>query len=139
MSIFSCVYWPSVCLRRNVCLGLLHIFFIGFFWYWTVWAVHIFWRLILSCFICSYFLPFWGRQRDFLMDWIWSLRKEKESGIWATGEELLAADLESMLRSQNMRPLVMSTLNWRCLLDFQKDKPSGCWICDLQGVQNNPL
>ena len=32
-----------------------------FFWYWVVWAACIFWKLILvSCFICYHFLPFWG-------------------------------------------------------------------------------
>ena len=30
MSIFSCTYWPFICLWRNVCLGLLPIF------YWVV-------------------------------------------------------------------------------------------------------
>ena len=37
-------------------------FWIGFFfWYCAEWAVCIFWRLILvSCFVCKYFLPFWG-------------------------------------------------------------------------------
>ena len=46
--LFMC-YWPSVCLLwRNVCLGLLLICCLGFFfyWYWTVWAAYIFWRLI---------------------------------------------------------------------------------------------
>ena len=40
LSIFSCVYWPCICLLwRNVCLGLLLIFdwAICFFWYWGVW------------------------------------------------------------------------------------------------------
>ena len=38
-------------------------FLIGLvFWYWVVWAACIFWKLIffVSCFICYYFLPFWG-------------------------------------------------------------------------------
>ena len=31
LSIFSCAYWPSVCLLwRNVCLGLLPIFWLGY-------------------------------------------------------------------------------------------------------------
>ena len=46
LSIFSCAYWPSVCLWKNVYLGLLPIFQLGwFFWYWVVWAVCIFWIL----------------------------------------------------------------------------------------------
>ena len=47
LSIFSCAYWPPVCLLwRNVCLGLLPIFWFGclFFCCWVVWAVCIFWR-----------------------------------------------------------------------------------------------
>ena len=64
LSIFSCVYWPSVCLLwRNVFLGLLPIFWLGclFIWHWAAWAACIFWRLILcQFFICNYFLPFWG-------------------------------------------------------------------------------
>ena len=43
---FSCVYWLSVCfLWRNVCLGLLPIFWIGLFAF-----------LILSCMSCLYIL-----------------------------------------------------------------------------------
>ena len=61
LSIFSCVCWPFVCLLWiNVCLGLLSILWLGclLFWYW---AICIFWRLILHhCFVCGYFLPFWG-------------------------------------------------------------------------------
>ena len=43
-------------------LGLFPIFWLGclFFWYWIVWAACIFWKLFVSCFICYYFLPFWG-------------------------------------------------------------------------------
>ena len=63
LNIFPCVYYPSFChLWRNVCLVLLSAFWLGylFFRYWTVRAACIFWRLILSCFIWYYFLPFWG-------------------------------------------------------------------------------
>ena len=46
MSIFSCAYWPSVCLFwRNVYLGLLPIFQLGCFIF-----------LILSCMSCLYIL-----------------------------------------------------------------------------------
>ena len=42
MSIFSCAYWPSVCLlRRNIYLGLLPIFWLGCFVF-----------LLLSCMSC---------------------------------------------------------------------------------------
>ena len=48
VSIFLCASWPSVCLLwKEVCLGLLRIFLLGFFLYWAPWAVCIFWRLIL--------------------------------------------------------------------------------------------
>ena len=43
LSIFSCASWPSVCLLwRNVYLGLLLIFWLGFFFFF----------LILSCMSC---------------------------------------------------------------------------------------
>ena len=54
LGIFSCVFWPFVFLLwRNVCLGLLSIFWLGclFFWYWGEWADCIFWRLIFSIFL----------------------------------------------------------------------------------------
>ena len=41
-NIFSCAYWPSVCLLwRSVYLGLLLIFWLGclFLWYWAIWVV----------------------------------------------------------------------------------------------------
>ena len=63
LSILSCAPGPSVCPPwRDVYLGLPLIFWLGclFFWYWAPWAVCIFWRLIICCFICKYFLPFWG-------------------------------------------------------------------------------
>ena len=48
MSIFSCVYWPSVCLLwRNVCLGLLTIFWLVICFFVIVEAVYIFWKLSL--------------------------------------------------------------------------------------------
>ena len=48
LSIFSCVFWPSVCLLwRNVYLDLLRFFWLGclFFWYWAAGGVCIFWSL----------------------------------------------------------------------------------------------
>ena len=66
LSIFSCVYWPSVCLLwRNVCLGLLPPFFLGggrclLLLYWAVWTAYTLWRLILcqlfqfSIFFCPW-------------------------------------------------------------------------------------
>ena len=67
LSIFSCVFWPSVCLLwSNVCLCLLTIFWLGclvcfYCCYWAARAVFILWRLILfGFFVCKYFLPFLG-------------------------------------------------------------------------------
>ena len=49
LSIFSCAYWPSVCLLwRNVSLDPLFIFWLGwFFCCWDGWALCIFWKLSL--------------------------------------------------------------------------------------------
>ena len=63
LSIFLCVCYPSVCLWRNVCLGLFPTFWLGclFFWYWVVGAACIFWKWILSqLFHLLLFFPFWG-------------------------------------------------------------------------------
>ena len=64
MSIFSCVYWPSLCLLwRNVFIGLLPLIWLGclFFWYWAIWATYIFWRLTLYQLLhLQLFFPFWG-------------------------------------------------------------------------------
>ena len=44
MSSISCVFWPSVCLfGRNVYVRSSAFLF----YYWTVWPVFIFWKLIL--------------------------------------------------------------------------------------------
>ena len=58
--LFMCLF--AICLLwRNVCLVLWPIFSLGhlFFWNWTTWAACMFGGLIVSCFICYYFLPFW--------------------------------------------------------------------------------
>ena len=45
-NIFPCDCWPPVCLLwRNISLGFLPIFWLGFL-YWAVWAICIFWELI---------------------------------------------------------------------------------------------
>ena len=48
LNIFLCVSWPSVCLWRNVYLGLLPIFWLGclFSWDWASWTVCEFWRSV---------------------------------------------------------------------------------------------
>ena len=45
---FLCLLNVWMLLWRNVCLDLQPIFWLGclFFWYWVVWAVCIFWRLV---------------------------------------------------------------------------------------------
>ena len=60
LSIFSCAFWPFVCLLwRNVCVDLLPIFnCVDIFCYRVVWAVCIFGNSVLvSLIICKYFLP----------------------------------------------------------------------------------
>ena len=53
-----CMSSLEKCLFRPF-LPLFRLFV--FFWYLLVWVACIFWKLILvSCFLCDYFLPFWG-------------------------------------------------------------------------------
>ena len=46
--VLVCLLW------RNVCLGLLAIFFFIwlFFWYWSSWVAYVFWRLIICQLLC---------------------------------------------------------------------------------------
>ena len=59
--IFMCLLAICLSFWRNVCLVLWPIFWLGclFFWSWAAGVACIFLRLILCCFICYYFLPFW--------------------------------------------------------------------------------
>ena len=54
LCLYFCLANGFICtiLWSNVYLGLLHIFWLGFFKYWAAWAVYIFWRLILFLLIC---------------------------------------------------------------------------------------
>ena len=68
---FSCVCWPSVCLLwRNVCLGLLPIFCLGCLFF----DIELHELLVyfgdysfVGCFLCKYFLPFWGLSLSFCL------------------------------------------------------------------------
>ena len=72
LGIFSCAYWPSICiLWRNVYLDLLPIFLLGcwFFGCWVVWVVCVFWRSSLcQLHICNYFLQFYNSSFRFFFN-----------------------------------------------------------------------
>ena len=83
LSIFSCAFWPSICvLWRNVCLGLLPIFRLGclllLLFLSIYWAVHIFWKLMpcqshhLQC-----FLPFCRLFFHFVYGFLWCTKTYK--------------------------------------------------------------
>ena len=61
----SCVYWQSVCLWSNVCLGLLPFFCLFVlaisFSYIELHKLLIYFgdQSFVSCFLCNYLLPFW--------------------------------------------------------------------------------
>ena len=86
LSIFLCAYWLSICLLwRNVCLGLMPIFWLGclFFCYLVVWAVRIFWKLILCyCFIYYYFLLFWGLSLHFAYSFLCCAEAKFNKNFW---------------------------------------------------------
>ena len=64
LSIFLCVYWPSACLWRNICLGLLTIFLIGLFVFLILHCISCLYILEVNplpvFLVCNYFLPCWG-------------------------------------------------------------------------------
>ena len=58
---FSCVYLPSICLLRRMSVSAY--FLIGLFAFLILSCMsclYIIWKFFVSCFICNYFLPFWG-------------------------------------------------------------------------------
>ena len=57
-----------------ILIGSWPTFWLGclFFWYWAARAVCIFWRLIIvSCFTCYYFLPFWRLSFHLANSFLW--------------------------------------------------------------------
>ena len=65
LSIFSCAFWPSVCLWRNVYLDLLPIFF---FWYITTWTVCI---LEINLFSVTFFANIFSHSVGYLSFCLW--------------------------------------------------------------------
>ena len=66
LSLFSCIYLPSVCLLwRNVCLGLPLFDWVVCFSYIKMHELLLCFedQFFVSCFICNYFVPF--RQLSF--------------------------------------------------------------------------
>ena len=71
LNIFSCVYWPSICLlQRNVYLGPLPIFQLGcLFFVFELYVLFIYfgdWAFV-CCIICKDFIPCSGWSFHFLM------------------------------------------------------------------------
>ena len=65
LSILSCVYWQCVYLLwRNVYLGLPCIYGLGCLFFFDIelhdLLVYFGDESFVSCFVCKYFLPFWG-------------------------------------------------------------------------------
>ena len=58
LSIFSCAFWPFVCLGRNVYLDL-PIFWLGCLILSCMSYLYILEVNLIGCFICKYFIPFW--------------------------------------------------------------------------------
>ena len=55
LSIFSCTFWPCICLLwRDVYLDAHFLIVFN----WMIWSVCIFWRLIPCWLLCKYSLPF---------------------------------------------------------------------------------
>ena len=63
LGIFSFAFWPSVyLLQRNVCLDLLPIFWIGFFFFLILNCMTVYFGKLsqINHFVCKDFLPFCG-------------------------------------------------------------------------------
>ena len=65
LSIFACTSWPSICLLWwNIYLGLLPIFYLDYLFFYDIELHELFVYFadesFVHCFICKYFLPFWG-------------------------------------------------------------------------------
>lgn len=80
-SIFSCTFWPSVCLLwRNVYLDLLSIFWliVGFSFFWATRAIYVFWWLIQTLYLNrKYNIASWcGLKKTFGRKMVMGLQEE---------------------------------------------------------------
>ena len=137
LSILSSVCWPSVCLWRDVCLGLLLIFSLGWLvhclFYWAAWVVCIFWRLIPRQLLhLQIFSLFWGclfvlLMVSFAVQKLWSLIKS-HLFIFVFIFIILEGGSEKILlqfMSENVLPMfssksfIVSVLTFRSLIHFE--------------------
>ena len=126
LSIFSCAFWLSVCLCRNVCLGLLPIFYYDFC-FWALWAASIFWRLI-PCWLhhCKYFLPF-SRLFSFAVQKFLSLIRSHlfifvfiSITLGCGSKSIYCSDLcQNVLPMFSCKSFIVSGLTFRPLIHFE--------------------
>ena len=146
LSIFLCTYWPCICLLcRNIYLGLLPIFRLGFlcFCYWVVWVVCIFWRLIPFWLHCLQIFSLFCRLSFFFFGcfWVftWGIWRFLGQGLnqscscWPTPQlqqlEILAASVTNMTANGNAgslthwaRPGIEPVSSW-ILVEFITTEP----------------
>ena len=74
-----CISSLEKCLFGRFPTFWLHCLFLK---YWFVWAACIFWKLILCCFICYHFIPFWGESFHLVYSFLCCAKVFKFNKVW---------------------------------------------------------
>ena len=115
-------------LWRNVYLGLLLIFWLGFLFggYWASWAVYKFWRLLINHIIWQYFLPYCGLSFHFVCGFL-SCLPFCDCSFYFAGYRVIVLlvsavsplmDDVSLYRLPGRGDWFLITVGWSCILSL---------------------